>query len=288
MLQDLAGGIVIGLGYALIALGLSLIFGVLRIVNFAHGEFYMLGGLFLYSMCQLGLPYFAALAAAVIITVALAAIVDQLVLRPLRKSDEVTVALATLGLSIFLSSGALVIWGPVPHRVPDPFDGDVVEFFSTVFLTKFDLFSSFATFIVFAGAYVVIRFTSAGRQMRAMVQDSDAAALVGLNINRIYIVTFATGCGLAALAGGLLGTMFLIYPAMGLLAVMKAFVVVVIGGMGSIPGAIIGGLLLGIAESLGGAVLPSGYKDIIGFIMIIAVLIARPQGLFGGKRIRIR
>jgi branched-chain amino acid transport system permease protein len=124
--------------------------------------------------------------------------------------------------------------------------------------------------------------------MRAVVQDRDAAAVVGLNVDLIYRMTFAVGCGLAAVAGGLLGTMFLVYPAMGLQAVLKAFAVVVIGGMGSFSGAVAGGLLLGLAESVGGAWLPSGYKDIVAFIMIVAVLALRPQGLLGSRQVRIR
>ena len=288
MLQDLASGLVIGLAYALIALGLSLIFGVLRIINFAHGEFYMLGGLMLYSLTSRGFSFFPSLAGAVFGTMMVAIVIDWCVLKPLRRSDEVTIALATLGLSIFLANAALVIWGPVPHQIPSPFSMDPLVLPGGVYLSRLELFGAAATLVIMGAMHLVLQHTSVGRQMRAVVQDRDAAAVVGLNVDLIYRMTFAVGCGLAAVAGGLLGTMFLVYPAMGLQAVLKAFAVVVIGGMGSFSGAVAGGLLLGLAESVGGAWLPSGYKDIVAFIMIVAVLALRPQGLLGAKQVRIR
>lgn len=288
MLQDLASGLIIGLAYALIAVGLSLVFGVLRIVNFAHGEFYMLGGLILYSLVDWGAGYFVALTGAVLATVAIAAVIDRALLKPLRRADEVTTALGTLGLSIFLANTALILWGPVPHRVASPFASDALVLFGKVYITRLEVFAGMLTVAIMAAMHFVLHRTSTGRQIRAVVQDRDAAALVGLNVDRIYMVTFAAGCGLAATAGALLGTIFLVYPSMGLLAVLKAFAVVVIGGMGSLGGAVAGGVLLGLAESLGGAWLPSGYKDIIGFILIVAVLTLRPQGLLGAKQVRIR
>jgi branched-chain amino acid transport system permease protein len=288
VLQDLASGLVIGLAYALIALGLSLIFGVLRIINFAHGEFYMLGGLMLYSLTSRGFSFFPSLAGAVFGTMVVAIVIDWCVLKPLRRSDEVTIALATLGLSIFLANAALVIWGPVPHQIPSPFPMDPLVLPGGVYLSRLELFGAAVTLVIMGAMHLVLQRTSIGRQMRAVVQDRDAAAVVGLNVDLIYRVTFAVGCGLAAVAGGLLGTMFLVYPAMGLQAVLKAFAVVVIGGMGSFSGAVAGGLLLGLAESVGGAWLPSGYKDIVAFIMIVAVLALRPQGLLGSRQVRIR
>jgi branched-chain amino acid transport system permease protein len=288
VLQDLASGLVIGLAYAMIALGLSVIFGVLRIINFAHGEFYMLGGLMLYSLSSRGFSFFPALAGAVLGTMAVAIVIDWLVLKPLRRSDEVTIALATLGLSIFLSNIALVIWGPVPHQIVGPFSIDPLVLPGGVYLSRLELFAAAATLVIMVGMHLILQHTSIGRQMRAVVQDRDAAAVVGLNVDLIYRMTFAAGCGLAAIAGGLLGTMFLVFPGMGLQAVLKAFAVVVIGGMGSFSGAVAGGLLLGLAESVGGAWLPSGYKDIVAFVLIVAVLALRPQGLLGSKQVRIR
>ena len=288
MLQDIASGLVIGLAYAMIALGLSVIFGVLRIINFAHGEFYMLGGLMLYSLSSQGFSFFPALAGAVLGTMVVAIVIDGLVLKPLRRSDEVTIALATLGLSIFLSNVALVIWGPVPHQIVSPFSIEPLVLPGGVYLSRLELFAAAATLVIMLGMHLILQHTSIGRQMRAVVQDRDAAAVVGLNVDMIYQMTFAVGCGLAAVAGGLLGTMFLVFPGMGLQAVLKAFAVVVIGGMGSFSGAVVGGLLLGLAESVGGAWLPSGYKDIVAFIMIVVVLALRPQGLLGSKQVRVR
>ena len=288
MLQDLASGLIMGLAYASIAVGLSLIFGVLRIINFAHGEFYMLGGLILYSLTNQGLNFYPALAGAVIGTMILAALIDRLVLKPLRRADEATIALATLGISIFLANTGLILWGPIPHNIPIPFSSAPLVLPGNVYLSRFELFTAFLTLIAIAGLHLVLQRTSAGRQIRAVVQDRDAAALVGLDVDRIYTTTFAVGCGLAALSGGLLGSMFLVYPSMGLAAVLKAFVVVVIGGMGSLSGAVAGGILLGVTESLGGAWMPAGFKDIIGFVFIILVLALRPQGIFGIKQVQIR
>jgi branched-chain amino acid transport system permease protein len=287
MLQDLVNGLLFGLTYALIAGGLSLIFGVLRIVNFAHGEFYMLGGLFLASFTGAGLAYFVALAAAVLCTVAVAVVTDRLVLRPLRQAEEVTIALATLGVSIFLANTGLILWGPVPQRINSPFSSDPISV-AGIHVTQLEVFAGVLTLGTLLVLHLVIKHTAIGRQMRAVVQDRDAAALVGLNLERIYMLTFAVGCGLAAMAGGLLGTIFLVYPTMGLQAVMAAFVVVVVGGMGSLSGAVVGGMLLGVAESFGAAFLPSGYKDLVGFVMIVIVLALRPQGLLGSKQVRIR
>jgi branched-chain amino acid transport system permease protein len=248
----------------------------------------MLGGLLLYSLTSSGLSFFPALAGAILATMIIAALLDRLVLKPLRRADEITVALVTLGLSIFLANTALVLWGPVPHQVASPFTSKALVLPGGIRLTALELFSAVATLAIMAGLHVVIRRTSLGRQLRAVVQDRDAAALVGLDVDRIYTVTFAIGCGLAAMAGGLLGAIYLVYPGMGLQAVLKAFAVVVIGGMGSLGGAVMGGILLGVAESLGGAWLPSGYKDIIAFILIVAVLTFRPQGLLGSRQVRIR
>lgn len=288
MLQDLASGLIMGLAYASIAVGLSLIFGVLRIINFAHGEFYMLGGLILYSLTSGGVNFFVALGGAVLGTMLVAAIIDRLVLKPLRRADEATIALATLGISIFLANTGLVLWGPIPHNIPLPFSTAPLVLPGNVYLSRFEVFTALLTLIAIVGLHLVLQRTSAGRQIRAVVQDRDAAALVGLDVDRIYTTTFAVGCGLAALSGGLLGSMFLVYPTMGLAAVLKAFVVVVIGGMGSLGGAVAGGILLGVTESLGGAWMPAGFKDIIGFVFIILVLALRPQGIFGVKQVRIR
>jgi branched-chain amino acid transport system permease protein len=277
-----------GLAYASIAVGLSLIFGVLRIINFAHGEFYMLGGLILYSLTSVGINFFPALGGAVIGTMLLAVLIDRLVLKPLRRADEATIAVATLGISIFLANTGLILWGPIPHNIPIPFSIAPLVLPGNVYLSQFELFTALLTVVAIVGLHLVLQRTSAGRQIRAVVQDRDAAALVGLDVDRIYTITFAVGCGLAALSGGLLGSMFLVYPSMGLAAVLKAFVVVVIGGMGSLGGAVAGGILLGVTESLGGAWMPAGFKDIIGFVFIILVLALRPQGIFGVKQVRIR
>lgn len=221
-------------------------------------------------------------------TMAIAALLDWTVLKPLRRADEITIAIATIGLSIFLANTAQVLWGPIPHQIPSPFSSDGLLLFGSIYVTRLQLFSALITLALITVMQFTLRMTNLGRQIRAVVQDRDATVLVGLHVDRIYRSAFVIGCGLAATAGGLVGTMFLVYPTMGLTAVLKAFAVVIIGGMGSLNGSIVGGLLLGLAEGIGGAWLPSGYQDIVGFIMIIAILAFRPQGLLGAKQIRIR
>jgi len=163
VLQDLASGLIMGLAYASIAVGLSLIFGVLRIIDFAHGEFYMLGGLILYSLTNGGLNFYPALAGAVIGTMLLAALIDRLVLKPLRRADEATIALATLGISIFLANTGLILWGPIPHNIPIPFSAAPLVLPGNVYLSRFELFTALLTLVAIAGLHLVLQRTSAGR-----------------------------------------------------------------------------------------------------------------------------
>jgi branched-chain amino acid transport system permease protein len=284
LLQGILNGLANGMNYALIAVGLTVIFGVMRVVNFAHGEFYMLGGLIVFWLAgTLGLNYLLALLLTVLVVALFAAVVDQLLLRPLRTAPELSTVLANIGLSVFLSTAALVVWGPVPQQVPHAFPDAALVLWGDARISPMALFAGLVTAVVIVGMHLLIQRTSLGRQLRATVQDRDAAALVGIDINRVYIGTFAAGSALASFSGALLGTVFLAYPAMGEAAVPKAFVVVVLGGMGSFGGAVVGGMLLGLCEVAGAAWLPGGYKDMVGFVLIVLVLLLRPQGLFGTK-----
>ena len=279
--QLLANGVITGATYALIAIGLTLIFGMMRVVNFAHGEFYMLGAYVAMSAAStLGLGYFLALPIAVAAVAILGFIFERLFLKPLRNADILTTALVTIGLSIFLQNTALVIWGPKPGQIVDPFNGGTLSF-GDIDVTKIRLFALFVAVAAMAVLGLAIKYSKFGRMMRATFQDRDAAALQGIDVDRVFSLSFVIGAGLAACAGGLLSAVFVVSPDMGNMANLKSFAVVILGGLGNIPGAVAGGFLLGLAESFGAGYVSAGYKDGISFLLLIIVLLIRPYGLFG-------
>ena len=284
-LQQVANGITIGAVYALIAVGLTLVFGILDVINFAHGEFYMLGAFLTYSFtAALGLDYFAALGLAVAGAALAGLIAERLTIRPLQGRHAFTVVLSTLGLSIFLQNAALLLWGPSPREIALAWGSRPVVI-GPVVVSLLRVVALVGGAALVAGLTWFIRGTRWGLAMRAVARNREAAALVGVPVSRVYALTFALGTGLAGVAGGLLGAMFTVEPSMGEWAVVKAFCVVIMGGMGNVPGAVIGGFILGVAESLGAGFLPGGtsYKDGIGYAILILVLLLRPQGLFGSR-----
>jgi len=284
-LQQVANGITIGAVYALIAVGLTLVFGILDVINFAHGEFYMLGAFLTYSLtAALGLDYFAALGLAVAGAALAGLIAERLTIRPLQGRHAFTVVLSTLGLSIFLQNAALLLWGPSPREIALAWGSRPVVI-GPVVVSLLRVVALVGGAALVAGLTWFIRGTRWGLAMRAVARNREAAALVGVPVSRVYALTFALGTGLAGVAGGLLGAMFTVEPSMGEWAVVKAFCVVIMGGMGNVPGAVIGGFILGVAESLGAGFLPGGtsYKDGIGYAILILVLLLRPQGLFGSR-----
>jgi branched-chain amino acid transport system permease protein len=278
--QHLFNGVLIGCAYALIAIGLTMIFGVMNIANFAHGEFYMLGGFIAYYLVSLvGLNYFLALPTAVILVVVLSVILQHSIFRRLRDAPLMTTTLVTIGLSLLLEHVALMMWGPQPQSIPTPFPTKPLSFFG-IYTTPLYLFSMAVTAALIVVGHLVIRHTRMGKAMRATFQNKEASALVGIRIDRIYMYTFAFGAALAAAAGAVLGGFIPVEPTAGGVITLKAFIVVILGGLGSFVGAIAGGLLLGIAEALGAGYMPTGWKDAIGFFAVILVLLFRPDGLF--------
>lgn len=278
VLQQLFNGIVIGSGYALISVGLTVIFGLMKVVNFAHGEFYMIGGVMMYYLANtLGLNFFLTLALSVLGTMVVGYFTDLLILQPLRRkgSDSSSAMLAMIGLSVLLQNLVLETSGPVPKIIKSPFPQAPIEL-GGVMLQSNRIFAAILTMAVVVLADRALRKTSFGRDLRATFQDSTAASLVGIPIDSIYRATFALGAGLASLAGALLGSIFLVYPAMGEAAVSKAFVVVIVGGLGNFRGAIAVGMLLGIAETFAAGYVSSGYKDAIGFVAVVFVLLYKP------------
>jgi len=275
----LVNGLVLGGTYALLGIGLTLIFGLMNVVNFAHGEFYTLGAYATFAALTLAdLNFFAALGLAIVCGLVVGAVTEFLLVRPLRRESIDTVMLVMIGVWIAMQNSELLVWGGVAKSIPHPFSTTPLTL-GGVSLAPLRLFVLVAALGLIVGAHLLIHRTRLGRAMRATFQDADTAALMGVRIRRIYTATFAIGSGLAAAAGALLGPIFIAYPSMGDLASLKAFSVVILGGLGNIAGATVGGLVLGVAEELGAGYVSSGYRDAVGFVIIIAVLLLRPSGL---------
>lgn len=281
LLQVLANGLVIGGTYALMAVGLTLIFGYMDLVNFAHGELYMLGGFAAYTFIVMaGIPFVLGFPLAIVAVSAVGYGLDRVILKPLRGQGVMVGILTTIGLAIILQNAALLIWNPVPKRLPVPIDVGVIQL-GSVRLAGVQVLAAVLALLIIALAGWFMKSTRAGMAVRATFQDPDAAALMGISVDRVYGGTFAGGSGLAAAGGALLGMVFLITPTMGEMAVLKAFTVVILGGLGNFFGAAVGGLLVGSVESLAATYISSGYKDAIAFMLLLLVLVARPQGILG-------
>ncbi|MCK1284289.1 branched-chain amino acid ABC transporter permease [Bradyrhizobium sp. 44] len=280
--QYIFNGLVVGSSYALIAVGLTAIFGLMEIANFAHGQFYMLGAFFAYTLTRLlGLDFWTGLVGSVMGVMIVGVVLERTLFRILRGASLSSSVLATIALSIFLENLALNVWGPRPQKIPTPFETGSIEF-AGVFTTPERLLMLTVTVVIVILLHVGLRHTQTGKAIRATFQQREAAALVGIDIDRLYTLTFAIGAGVAGLAGVLLGTIFVVQPAMGGIATLKAFIVVTLGGISSFAGGIAGGLLLGLAESFGAIISPA-YKDAVGFILVMLVLLYKPDGLFGKR-----
>lgn len=281
ILQVVANGLVIGGTYALMAVGLTVIFGYINLVNMAHGELYMLGGFFLYTtMVIMGLPFVVAFPAVLAVAALLGLGLDHALIRPLRGKGEMVGILTTIGLSMILQNVALLVWDPVPKRVPAPIAATNWSIGSVQLAPVQVLVALLAVGIIGVSGWFM-QSTRTGRAVRATFQDPDTAALMGISVNRVYSVTFAGGTALAAAGGALLGMVFLITPTMGEVAVLKAFTVVILGGLGNFWGAAIAGILVGLVESFAATYVSAGYKDAIAFVILLAVLVFKPQGILG-------
>jgi branched-chain amino acid transport system permease protein len=280
LLQHLLNGVLLGSTYALLGIGLTLVFGLMNVVNFAHGEFYTLGAYATFAaLIGAHVPFFLAIALAIALGAVAGAVTDRVLLRPLRAESIDTTMLLMIGLWIAMQNAELLVWGGVAKSVPTPFPTEPLVL-GPVSVAPLRVFVFAVAAALIAGAHLLLSRTRLGRAMRATFQDRETAALMGVRIERVHTITFAFGAGLAAAAGALLGPVFLLYPSMGDLASLKAFSVVILGGLGNFAGAALGGLVLGIAEELGAGYVSSGYRDAVGFAMIVLMLLVRPAGLF--------
>ncbi len=280
LLQHLLNALILGGTYALLGIGLTLIFGIMRVVNFTHGELYAFGAYMVYFFGMvLGVDFFLALILAVLLGIALGGLIEVVLLRPLRDASIDTTMLAMIGAWIVMQNTEQLVWSGVAKSIVTPFpEQPLVLGPVSVSWTRVFVFAVAAVLIV--GAQLLIQRTRLGKAMRATFQDRDTAALMGVNINAIYTATFALGSGLAAAAGALLGPVFVVTPTMGNLAALKAFAIVILGGLGNIKGATIGGFILAFVEEIGAGYVSSGYRDAMGFLLIIIILVFKPTGLF--------
>ena len=280
LLQHLVNALILGSTYALLGIGLTLIFGIMRVVNFTHGELYALGAYAVFFLeVSLGVNFFLALVLAVIIGCAVGAAIEFVLLRPLLGADIDTTMLVMIGAWIVMQNTELFYWGGVSKAIMTPFPDEPLQV-GPIFVSWLRLFVLVMALILIAATYVLINRTKLGKAMRATFQDRDTAALMGVNVKGIYTATFAIGSGLAAAAGALLGPVFLVTPSMGDLASLKAFAIVILGGLGNITGATLGGFILAFVEEIGAGYISSGYRDAMGFLIIIIVLLFKPTGLF--------
>jgi branched-chain amino acid transport system permease protein len=280
LLQHLLNALILGGTYALLGIGLTLIFGIMRVVNFTHGELYALGAYMVYFFAMvLGVNFFLALVVAVLIGIAVGGLIELVLLRRLRDASIDTTMLVMIGAWIIMQNSEQLAWSGVAKSIVTPFPQQPLVLGPvSVSWTRVFVFVVAALLIV--GTHLLIQRTRLGKAMRATFQDRDTAALMGVNINAVYTATFALGSGLAAAAGALLGPVFVVTPTMGNLAALKAFAIVILGGLGNIKGATAGGFILAFVEEIGAGYVSSGYRDAMGFLLIIIVLLFRPTGLF--------
>lgn len=284
--QQFANGLTIGAIYALIALGYTMVYGILKIVNFAHGDILMIGSfLGLFFMQQMKLPIYFAFILAAGVTAIIGVIIERVAYRPLRLADRIIPMISAMGISIFLSNLAQKLWGTEIHPFPTSF-GTVSFTINNITFSSIQILILIISLLIMMGLHLFVKKTKIGIAMQATSMSITNASLMGINVDHIVRLTFAIGSALAAVAGILVGIYYnAVYPTMGYMAGMKAFTAAVLGGIGSIPGAMLGGMILGVVENLGGAYISTQYQDIIAFLILIIVLMIRPTGILGKKEI---
>lgn len=282
--EQLINGLTLGSSYALIALGYTMVYGIVQLINFAHGEIYMFGAFVGLFLVMAGLHIFIALLGAMIFCMLLGMLVERIAYRPLRgKSSRLSALISAIGVSIFLSTLMALYRGTNTTRYPEIL-GSTTYQLGSIQISSLQILILLVSAFLMVALQLVIQKTRIGKAMRACSQDLEASSLMGVNVNRTISTTFAIGSALAAAGGVMVGIYYnAVWPYMGMMAGLKAFAAAVLGGIGSVPGAMIGGLTLGVMEIMGIAYLSSSYKDAIAFAILILVLIIRPQGLLGQK-----
>jgi branched-chain amino acid transport system permease protein len=282
-LQQLVNGLVQGAVYVLVAIGLSLVFGVLKVVNFAHGEFYVVGGFAAYYVTStLGLPYWLAVILSAVAGLVVGAVAERLAIRPLRNAPEDAVFLSTFGLSLVLLYGVKLLLGGQPRPVGTSFTANYS--LGGLAITEQQIFVVLVTIVLVGALFMVLRRSYLGLVLRAVAEDRNTGVLMGINTELVYWGAFAVAAALAAVAGAAVAPMFTINPFAGQDMLITAFIVVIAAGLGSLTGAVFVGLGLGVAEAMVAGYVSGNAEQWVAYVLVIAVLLLRPQGLFPGRR----
>lgn len=280
ILQQIVNGIAIGGVYVLIALGLTTVFGILGIAHFAHGSVSMFGGYLTYFLvASQGLPLVGAVVIAVMVGLLLGAAIEFLAYRPVRNANHINAFIVALGLTMMVEGINLQFFGA--EQVVIPTGASRIFDIGGVTIPELRLYVIVSAAILVAAMAVFVERTKTGQAIRAVAENRDAAILMGVNVNTIPLVVFAISTALGVAAGVMVGSLFAIAPGIGEGLVVKGFAVLILGGLGSIPGAVVGGLVLGVTEAMAAGFISSAYKDVIAFVVMIVVLLVRPQGLMG-------
>jgi branched-chain amino acid transport system permease protein len=302
-IQQIVNGLVLGSIYALIALGYTMVYGILGIINFAHGDVLMVGALIALSLINLLTQAFPAMPSVLVLLIALmvsmaacASIsfgIEKIAYKPLRKAPRLAPLITAIGMSILLQTLAMMIWSRNPMSFPQLLPSEPIDIFSTgASITAKEIVIFLTSILVMVGLFLVVEKTKLGRAMRATSENQQVAALMGVNPNQIISITFMLGGALAALAGVMIASNYgNAHFYMGFIPGLKAFTAAVLGGIGNLAGAMLGGILLGLIESIGagyigdwtGGVLGSNYQDVFAFAVLILVLVFRPSGLLGER-----
>lgn len=278
--NQLINGISIGSVYALVALGYTMVYGIVKLINFAHGDIIMLGSYFILIFTKsMGMPFWLSVIASMLFCAIFGVLIEKVAYKPLRKAPRISALITAIGVSILLQNIVILI-KPDPLPFPNALAGSV-RFLGTDigYVNIITIIVSFALMIVLT---LFIKYTKAGKAMRAISEDEGASTLMGINVNNTIALTFAIGSALAAVGGGLYGVSYkLIEPTIGSVFGLKAFIAAVIGGIGTIPGAVIGGLIMGIVETFTKAYISTNLTDVIVFAVLILILLVKPSGLLG-------
>ena len=283
-LQYLINGVSIGAVYAIIALGYTMVYGIAKMLNFAHGDVIMVGAYISYCVTSyMGLPAAAGILVAMAVCTLLGILIEGLAYKPLRGTSSLAVLITAIGVSYFLQNAAQLIWGSAPKNYASIVTFAPLKLFSgRLTITGEVIITILASVVIMVGLTLFTGKTRMGKAMRAVSEDRDAAQLMGINVNRTISMTFAIGSALAAIAGVLLcSTVPTLQPTTGSMPGIRAFTAAVFGGIGSIPGAMLGGILLGVIETFSKAYLSTQFSDAIVFLVLILVLLVKPAGLMG-------
>jgi len=283
-LQQLLNGLALGSVYALIALGYTMVYGIIKLINFAHGEMYMLGAYFgFYAITMFKLSLFPAMLVSMVAAAVVGVLLERIAYRPLRNSPRISVLITAIGASLLFQSTAQLVFGAAFKPFPQAMPFRRIQL-GPVFITNRQLLIFGVSVVLMVALHLLVTYTKFGKAMRAVARDKEAALLMGINVDRIISITFALGSALAATAGILVGMYYnRIDPYMGTMPGLKAFVAAVLGGIGIVPGAVVGGLLMGVAENLVVTLGSSTLRDAVAFAVLIVVLLVRPNGLLGKK-----